>query len=527
MAIDTSLFVNIVSTLKDKGFKDSQKSMKKLGVQTKLLDNSLVKLAKRAVAFESLRRSFMSFVQDDAAAKRLSNTLDNLGLAFSALKVNDYIDSLEKTAAVSDDQLRPAFETLARVTGNFAQTQDLLNTALNVAAGTGNDVVTVSRALARAYAGNTAGLSRLNAGLTKAQISSGNFALIITQLNETFAGQAQNQVETYKGKVELLKIAFDNAGEALGKGIVDGLTALNGSDVQTGVNAIVKAGEIIGGAFRFAGKQIGIVRELFSDLSFFQSAERELELYEKFRKADDPARTRAASRERRVAFATEQKAAAALAKLRAKEAAATKAKLDNEKKLKAAGEALKKSSNLMDLEKIQLEAASQGKLTESEKLRVEYMQKRLDLEDAIAAKEAGRASALATQLTTLEEKITSFKPVSPFGEWEDAIFRMSNGLNSLGLGNKLSGQTQQTPNLTNAPTLPQSFWQDPSTIAAAQFQQGMEREMAARSLQIFVQGTGGLDDQTKRAVVDAVVEASGYGIATNWFRTTGTAIPIA
>ena len=44
------------------------------------------------------------------------------------------------------------------------------------------------------------------------------------------------------------------------------------------------------------------------------------------------------------------------------------------------------------------------------------------------------------------------------------------------------------------------------------------------SLTINVTGTGDLTDSTKKAVVNAVVEASGAGFNTGWFRTTGFAI---
>lgn len=519
MAIDTNLFVNIISQLKDKGFKDFQKSSKRLTAQTKLLDNSLVKLAKRAVAFETLRRSFMGFVQDDASAKRLTNTLQNLGLAFSALKVNDYLDSVEKVAGVNNDQLRPSFETIARVTGNYAKTQELLNTALDVAAGTGNDVVTVSRALARAYTGNTAGLSRLNAGLTKAQISSGNFALIMSQLNDTFAGQAQNQVNTYKGQVELLKIAFDDAGDAIGLGIVDGLKALSGEDVQAAMDIVVKGGEAIGGAFRFAGKQIAIVRELFSDLSLIQSAERDLELFEKFSKAQDPSRIRASARERRRALEIEKKTAAALAKQQAQQAAEEKKKTDAQKKLAADKLALLKASKVFDLEQIQIEAALQGEITDNEKLRLQLMK-------AILTENADRATTLADKLSKSQEDLTKFKreaydfkPENPFDAWLVAIEAMRKGLASIGAPvTAIPG----APNigggaLSVAPKMPEIMGGEGAYFITPELATSNPTGMAVN---IKVEGSVYVDDFERR-VVDAVVAASSTGVSTRWFRSTG------
>ena len=43
----------------------------------------------------------------------------------------------------------------------------------------------------------------------------------------------------------------------------------------------------------------------------------------------------------------------------------------------------------------------------------------------------------------------------------------------------------------------------------------------AATVTVNVSGTGGLDDQAKRDVVNAVVEASGIGYSTGWYRTTG------
>ena len=519
MAIDTNLFVNIISQLKDKGFKDFQKSSKRLTAQTKLLDNSLVKLAKRAVAFETLRRSFMGFVQDDASAKRLTNTLQNLGLAFSALKVNDYLDSVEKVAGVNNDQLRPSFETLARVTGNFAKTQELLNTALDVAAGTGNDVVTVSRALARAYTGNTAGLSRLNAGLTKAQLSAGNFTLIMSQLNETFAGQAQNQVNTYKGQVELLKIAFDDAGDAIGLGIVDGLKALSGEDVQAGIDVVVKGGEAIGGAFRFAGKQLGIIKYLFENATFFQSDEKDLALFEKFFKAEDPSKIKAAARERRRALETEKKAAAALAKQQAQQAAEEKKKTDAQKKLAADKLALLKASKVFDLEQIQIEAALQGEITDNEKLRLQLMK-------AILTENADRATTLADKLSKSQEDLTKFKreaydfkPENPFDAWLVAIEAMRKGLASIGAPvTAIPG----APNigggaLSVAPKMPEIMGGEGAYFITPELATSNPTGMAVN---IKIEGSVYVDDFERR-VVDAVVAASSTGVSTRWFRSTG------
>lgn len=89
MAIDTSLFINLITQFKEKGIKDAQKGFKGLLGSTNGLNKSLNVLARRVAVFETLRRSFKGFVEDDAAARRLNQTLTNLGLTFSALGVEE------------------------------------------------------------------------------------------------------------------------------------------------------------------------------------------------------------------------------------------------------------------------------------------------------------------------------------------------------------------------------------------------------------------------------------------------------
>ena len=522
MAIDTSLFINIVSQLKDKGLKDAQKGFKGLLGSTNSLNKSLGILVRRVAVFETLRRSFKGFVEDDAAARRLNQTLTNLGLSFSALGVEQYLDTLEKATAVNNDQLRPSFENLARVTGNFAQTQDLLNTALDVAAGTGQSVTNVSRALARAYAGNTTSLARLNAGLSKATLATGNFALIQDQLNNTFAGQAQAQVNTYQGQVERLKIAFQDAGDAIGKGMVDGLRELGGNDIQGALNFIVKTGEAIGAVFGFVAKQVSFIREIFTRDDFF-GAESQLELFEKFRKADDPARVRASARERQKALVEENRAAAKIARTRAKDAAAQKKAQADLKKAEQDKLKLAEAGKVFDDERISIAAALQNESLDRNEIL------RLELKKAIINENADRAEKLAEQLKTSQRELSAlaaYKLANPFQEWEDSLARIRAGMASIGVPvapispqGTITGQMPEVPSVVPpgqsgliAPSITQETLDDVFGRGAVQ----------APTININVTGTGDLSDDTKKAIVDTIIDYSAIGYSTSgWYRTTG------
>jgi len=525
MAINTDLFINLITQFKSKGIKDAEKGFKGLLRNTNGLNRSLGILARRVAVFETLRRSFNAFVEDDAAARRLNTTLNNLGLSFSALAAEDYISNLERTSRVLDDQLRPAFESIARVTGNFQETQSILNTALDVAAGTGQDVVSISKALSRAYAGNTTSLSRLNAGLTKAELATGNFVVIQEKLNTLFAGQNAALVDTYQGKINGLRVAFANAGEAVGKGLVDGITALSGGDVQNAINFIVAAGEKIGAAFRFAGKQIAFVKEIFTRKDFF-SAESQLELFEKFSKTQDPARLRATYRERSKALKEEAKVADKIARTRAKSAAAEKARLAAAKKAEQDKTALTNAEKIFDDQRISLEAALQNeKLSENELTR-------LQLKKAILNENADRATMLADKLKKSQEELARLQDFqltnNPFDNWIKALEQFRVGLSqvSVPLSSVYSNQT-----LDNISKNPPNIFTDPGfNFSVPEFDYGSVGTPFANmptqgaQINITVQGTGGLDAETKQAVVDAVVEASSSGYSTQWFRTTSRAV---
>lgn len=527
MAIDTSLFINLVTQFKNKGVKDAQKGFRSLQGSTNALNRSLGVLARRVAVFETLRRSFNAFVEDDAAARRLNTTLNNLGLSFSALGAEKYIAQLEASTAVLDDQLRPAFETLSRVTGDFAKTQEILNTALDVAAGTGLDVVTVSKALSRAYAGNTTSLSRLNTGLTKAELATGNFATVQDKLNSLFAGQAAAQLDTYQGKVNQLKLAFNNAAEALGKGIIDGLTALGGGDVRNSVNFIVGVGEKIGAVFRFAGTQISYLRDIFTSTEFRRSPERTLELFEKYRKADDPARIRASARERRKALEEEKRTAEKLARTRARDAAAQKKAAADQLKAEQDKLKLQDAASIFNDEKIAIAAALQNESLDRNEIL------RLELKKALINENADRAEKLAGQLRDSQRELATlqaYKLANPFQEWEDSLNRIRAGVASLGVPvapvspqGTITGQVPQVPSVAQILPPGQAGVIPPSITQEDLFQAfGRGSGVMAPTININVSGTGDLSDDTKKAVVDAVVEASSYGNSTGWFRTTGT-----
>jgi hypothetical protein len=161
-----------------------------------------------------------SAMQEEQELAKLSTTLDNLGFGNQSEKVNKFIDDLQYSAAVTDSELRPAFDRLVRSTGSITEAQNALTLALDVSAGTGKSLEAVSNALGKAYDGNTGALGKLGAGIDAATLKSGDMNAINERLTLTFKGQSDAAADTAQGGMKKLQIAADELIEAFGTGLV-------------------------------------------------------------------------------------------------------------------------------------------------------------------------------------------------------------------------------------------------------------------------------------------------------------------
>jgi hypothetical protein len=117
---------------------------------------------------------------------------------------------------VADDKLRPAMQRLAVSTKSTEEAQKLLTLALDISAASGKDLETVANALGRAQDGNVTSLGRLGLGLSKAELSTLSFTEVQEKLADLYGGAAATNAETFQGKIDRLKVGFDEAKESLG-----------------------------------------------------------------------------------------------------------------------------------------------------------------------------------------------------------------------------------------------------------------------------------------------------------------------
>jgi hypothetical protein len=240
-----NLIVSAVSTFDNKGLKKGQKEISAFDKSVKSLGKTFAGVFGAAALLNYGKNAIKAFAADEKAAKSLEQQLKNTGYAFSAPSVEKYIAGLQDLYGVLDDELRPAFQQLLTATGSITKSQDALNTALNVSAATGKSLTEVSAALTRGFSGNTAGLSRLGAGISKATLKTGNMDKILGELNNKFAGQAAARLDTYAGKMDQLKVASANAAETIGKSLLDALSNLSKdntiSSLSTQINDVANS----------------------------------------------------------------------------------------------------------------------------------------------------------------------------------------------------------------------------------------------------------------------------------------------
>ena len=238
-------------------------------------------------------------IEDEAAQLRLANALRTAtGATDEQIRATE--DMILKTSlatGVADDKLRPAMQRLAVSTKDTGEAQRLLSLALDISKGKGIELETVANALGRAQDGNTTALGRLGLGLSKAELSTLSFTEVQAKLSELYGGAAAANAETFQGKIDRLKVGFDEAKESLGTALLPqvekfitfindvGVPALNGfiagltgdaglnaalSETQQGAasfgRTIASISGIISGFITFLREAIGLVVSLANEM---------------------------------------------------------------------------------------------------------------------------------------------------------------------------------------------------------------------------------------------------------------------
>lgn len=521
-----SIIVSILSEWNGKALKTAQNQVGFFDKQLKRLAVTLGSAFSVRKIVQFSKASVKAFIEEDKAIRVLSQNLSNLSLAYDIAPIERYIKELQYATGVADNELRPAFQQLVQATRNVTGSQDLLALALDISAGTGKSLSQVTQGLTRAYLGNNTSLGRLNLGLTKTELKTKEFDEIVKDLSVRFNGQAKRAAGTYAGQLAILSAAADDAQEILGQKLVQSLELLAGQDkgvkglADTFNDMATDLGNMVLGIADFI-KQVktlgGLKSDMSAPISVFIGGIPGLLAMKQGQKLSAQM-----NKENQTAIG-HQKDLAKIALTVNKLTKSTTIELKNQNKAKEDASKLDKAKSLLDLEKIQIEAALQGDITENEKLRLQLMK-------TILNENADRATTLADKLSKSQEDLTKFKreaydfkPENPFDAWLVAIEAMRKGLASIGAPvTAIPG----APNigggaLSVAPKMPEIIGGEGAYFITPELATSNPTGMAVN---IKVEGSVYVDDFERR-VVDAVVAASSGGGATNWYRTTGRVIP--
>jgi hypothetical protein len=225
-----------------------------------------------ATLTNELKKATKAASDDRKAQGLLANALRNtVGATDSAIAGAElFIKNTQLQTAVLDDELRPALATAVRATGSLADGQALLNTALDVSAGTGKDLNTVTNAISKAYNGQTGSLRKLLPSIKDGT----NF---MEQLNEQFKGSAEAaaNLDPYKR----LEVIFAEIQETVGTALLPALedfseylaSPAGQENVQQLVDGFVKMGEAIAAGTKFLIENIDLIKVAVIELAILRT----------------------------------------------------------------------------------------------------------------------------------------------------------------------------------------------------------------------------------------------------------------
>jgi hypothetical protein len=157
-------------------------------------------------------------IEDAKAQALLAQAITNNTLAGEAnIKVAEaFIESTMMSAAVADDELRPALASLVQVTGEMTSAQDGLTLALDVAAATGVDLGTATDAIAKAYGGNTRALGTLLPSVRELIKEGASLDEVFAAVAGTVGGSAAVAANSAEGQMKRLSLTIGETKESIG-----------------------------------------------------------------------------------------------------------------------------------------------------------------------------------------------------------------------------------------------------------------------------------------------------------------------
>jgi hypothetical protein len=462
MSANVPLSIRIGAIFDNKGLKQADKGVKKLQSTVKNLAGA-VGIAFSARALVNFGKSAVrASLQAQAEQDRL-NQLLTVGVGATASQVaalNDQAEALEKLGVVTAGNITQTQSQLAtfnlQTSTIEALTPAILDyvTAEKGATATTEQFKQMTNGLAQALNGNFASLTRVGFVIdenTKKQIASGNesqrAAAIVEVLNSTYKDFNKNLRDTPAGQMQVLANAAEDANTIIGQGLIDSLMILSGDtnvddlavSMQEFATAAAEATKNFAGFLKsiadsaLAKKTQDLwgwlfevkewpwskpIPEIGTAGRFFQGGSGTFSV--NIESAQD--------RAQRIKRENEQK------RLAASLLAAENKRLKSERARAALAKAqlaLGKASQTLDLERIGIEAALKGNISETDRLSLLLQKSLLDNNATLATQLSDQLEAAIKRNKELQAALLATpKAPNPFSEW--SIPKLDFGGNILG-----------------------------------------------------------------------------------------------
>lgn len=225
MALSQNVVLNFLTKFDKRGLERATKDLK--GLDKFIASSKFLGKAKLAAGFAAAGFALQKFAKVSIGAalaqerldKQLRLTLQAIGKEGLLPDIKTFIEDLQRTTNVTEEQLVPAFRQLVSQTGDLDSAQFLLGKALDISAGTGAELGSVLDAINKAAVGNYKSIASLGVGFTAAEAKSLGFVELMQKLDK-YAGAAEEQTNTFEGQLKSFKISAGEATETLGNGFL-------------------------------------------------------------------------------------------------------------------------------------------------------------------------------------------------------------------------------------------------------------------------------------------------------------------
>lgn len=237
----TNLDIKIIAEFLGKtAFKQAETATNKLNKTVKSLGASFGVAFGGAALGYAVKSAVKEFANAERETLALTNTVKNLGLAFDAPAVSNYVDQIGKLYGVTGAQAVPAMQALLTATGSVSKSTEIMNVALDLAASRNADVASVASDLANAYVGNSKALSSYRLGLTKAELSAMTFDEILNKIAKDTFGAADEAAMSLSGQLAILSESANQAKARIGGGLFEALGGVAGPNGAGGAAASIE-----------------------------------------------------------------------------------------------------------------------------------------------------------------------------------------------------------------------------------------------------------------------------------------------